>query len=146
MKLLMCLILLGLVLMFPIYSENSTELLTSLKQEINFLERCLIAIGNELNQMQLLSQQLLQQNELEQQALKSRIDYLEKEFERVKSDKAKLEKDYKVLSESEGLPMSLQQTYKETVETLQGQIRLWRIIAIGEAAVLVGIVVYLILK
>ena len=146
MKLLMCLILWGLVLMFPVYSENSTELLTSLKQEINFLERCLIAIGNELNQMQLMSQQLLQQNELEQQALKSRIDYLEKEYERVKSDKARLEKDYKVLSESEGLPMSLQQTYKETVETLQGQIRLWRIIAVSEAAVLVGVLVYLILK
>ena len=145
MKYLTCLVLSALVLVSPVYSESTANLLSSLRDEISYLEQCLIAIGNELNQMQLYSEELLQMHTQKQLSLNERINYLETEYEQVLLAKEKLETDFKVLSESEGVPTALKLKYDETVTAAEAQIRLWRIIAVIEAtalAIIAGVLVY----
>ena len=146
MKRLTCLVLLVLVLGVPLYGQSETDILPSLRTEISYLESCLIAIGNELNQMQLYSEQLLTRNETEQRLLKKRIEYLEQEYNRIELDKAKLEKDLILLDASEGTLTSLVKNYDEEIEILEGQVGLWRMVAIGSGVVVVAVVVWLILK
>ena len=137
MRRLTCLVLLVLVLGVPLYGQSETDILPSLRTEINYLESCLIAIGNELNQMQLYSEQLLTRNETEQRLLKKRIEYLEQEYNRIELDKAKLEKDLILLDASEGTLTSLVSNYDEEIKILEGQARLWKIVGIGGAVIVI---------
>ncbi len=146
MKRLMCLILLVATLSSPVFAQSAMDIIESLKTEINFMERSLTAIRNESNQMRLYLKKVLANSETESKLLKNRIAYLEAESERVQGLKEKLEEDLNLLSASDDSLTNLKANYERSEEILEGQIRLWRGVAVGSAVAVVAVVVYIIVR
>ena len=146
----MCLVLLVLILGSNAWSENTTSLLTQLRQEISFLQNVIGAIGNELNLIESGSKMHLKLKEEELKELRNsyndRMNYLKAQLKLREEEKKELQKEYDQLKDSEGLPEILKSKHEEIVQEHQSITRTWRIVAITEAAIVVGVVVWLILK
>lgn len=140
MRHLICSILLVATLTTPsssVFAESAMDIIESLKTEINFMERSLTAIKNESNQMKLYLQKVLANSEVESVLLKNRIDYLEAEYERVKGLKKKLKEDLNLLSASDDSLTNLKKNYEKGEKILEAQVRLWKIIGIGGAVIII---------
>ena len=142
----MCSVLLVFILSVTGMSESTQSLLNELRKEIGVLNGCLIGIGSELNQMKLYSQSLLESSDLAQKRLKSRIAYLENRQIELQVEKYSLEKECEALSESEGLPDALKSKHLQITKGLQGEINLWRGIAIGSGVLALAAATYIIIR
>ena len=140
----------SVLLLFPIRPIELDNSLTKTKAEIDCLERCLKNIGNELTQTKQALKDSLEKNEAERIDSQNRIIYLEREYNRVSEDKTLLEKDYKALQDSDNIPKILKTEFESYDKLATNQIRLWKIIAIGEAVIIIGgaigVTIYLITR
>ena len=127
-----------------------TGLLTELRQEIGYLQNVIVSIGNELNKIELNSKTHLELKETELKELRKwyddRTSYLKEQLKLREEEKQELEKEYNQLKDSEGLQDVLKNKHEEIVQEHQAITRTWQIVAVGEAALIVGVVVWLILK
>ncbi len=140
------LFLMVVTLSSSVSAESALDLSNELKSEIGVLEGSLLAIDSVLTQMQATQQMLLKKNEAEQIVLQKRIDYLENKKSELEADRISLEKQLSLLDASEGSLTDLINNYERGEKILEGQIRLWRGIAIGGGVAVVAIVTYIIIK
>jgi len=142
------------LLVLPIYGQQETkleDLLMRLRQEISFMESCLIVINEQLMNTKTALREaenermLMQQNyENMQKALNDRIEALEMESRRISKEKKLLQQEYERLKESEGLPQELRKAFDNYSKKAETAIKVWRTAAIVIPAVLVTI--YLIIR
>jgi len=148
MRKLICLVFLVL-LVLPIYGQQETkleDLLMRLRQEISFMESCLIVINEQLMNTKTALKEaenermLMQQNyENMQKALNDRIEALEMESLRISKEKKLLQQEYERLKESEGSPQELRKAFDNYSKKAEIAIKVWRTAAIVVPAVLVTI-------
>ena len=137
------------LLVLPIYGQQETkleDLLMRLRQEISFMESCLIVINEQLMNTKTALREaenermLMQQNyENMQKALNDRIEALEMESRRISKEKKLLQQEYERLKESEGLPQELRKAFDNYSKKAETAIKVWRTAAIVIPAVLVTI-------
>ena len=142
------------LLVLPIYGQQETkleDLLMRLRQEISFMESCLIVINEQLMNTKTALKEaenermLMQQNyENMQKALNDRIEALEMESLRISKEKKLLQQEYERLKESEGSPQELRKAFDNYSKKAETAIKVWRTAAIVIPAVLVTI--YLIIR
>ena len=142
------------LLVLPIYGQQETkleDLLMRLRQEISFMESCLIVINEQLMNTKTALREaenermLMQQNyENMQKALNDRIEALEMESRRISKEKKLLQQEYERLKESEGSPQELRKAFDNYSKKAETAIKVWRTAAIVIPAVLVTI--YLIIR
>ena len=138
---------LSVLLLFPIRADELTNSSDKLLIEIDYLLTQLNSISKALSETKLSLNSALQMNEQERIASQKKIESLEADYNQTKQEKSQLEKQLQALKESEGTPAQLQTEFESYDKLATSQIRLWKIIAIGEAVLIAGtLTVYLILS
>ena len=149
-----CLVLL-VFLVAPLYGIEPTELtslLTQLRSEIGFLQNALSTIETELMNLRALLQKakgeygvMEQKYESFKSMLEGRLQSLAEEKSLLSEEKARLEKDYLVLKESEGSPLRLKNEFTNYRKSAESTIKFWRVVGIV-GAIGIGTSIYLLLR
>lgn len=146
MKRLMCLVLLGLVLSGPFFGQSETGLKENMLTEIVFVRKILQSVNGELLRTKNFLSESLKKNSEDSKSTRDEIKSLESEKQAIEKRLSLLERDYKLLNDSKDSWARLNENYDIEIEILEGQVRLWRIVAIGSVVILIGGTVYLVLR
>jgi predicted nuclease with TOPRIM domain len=135
-----------LVLSGPVFGQNESEIKQLMLEELSFLRRVLLSVNEDLKTTKNSLSELSKRNQEDLKSTEKEIESLEKEKLQVEERLSRLQKDYNLLNDSKDLSDSLNDGYELEIEILEGQVRLWRGVAIGAGAVAVATVVYILVR
>lgn len=129
------------------------QTLKELKQEKLNIELQLITIDDELQttkdsltSLEIKHGEMKSYYEALEKNWQSRIDFLEKQQSQLVEDKKQLNERIARLEGSESSLPDLSESWKTYKSKAEGQIRLWKGIAIGEGIIVIGLIVWMIVK
>ncbi len=146
MRRLIFLVLLVLVLSVPLFGQNESEIKQGMRKEMLFLKQTLNSILMESEKTETAFSEILMLNAERESELNEKLKSLRLEKKQVEERLTKLEADYNLLNDSKDSWTSLNEGYDLEIEILEGQVRLWRGIAIGSGVAVVAVVTYIIIK